>query len=209
MRLSEGNPFKICANPQAHNQNSAEQTSMRTKWVKHIGIETVQVHLLFSKGPKQGGEGGDHVHCARKPSPGHVRCRKRSDKLRREHHDQDDHLVLSGMPRFGSVRVWGWNGSSDSGFLVPAVPLQKGFSVFSTVNRKGRFRFRFLETGSGGSGSALGFGKSGSDGSGFRFWFGHPAILSLLFLQISKLGQPKMSAFFQGTQTGWCLEGCL
>ena len=28
-------------------KNSAEQTSMRTKWFKHIAISTVQVHLLF------------------------------------------------------------------------------------------------------------------------------------------------------------------
>ena len=62
-------------------------------------------------------------------------------------------------------------------FLVPAVPLQKGFFCIPEsvqFSRKGRFRFRFrlLENGSGGSGSAFGFGKNGSDGSGFRFRFG-------------------------------------
>ena len=33
--------------------------------------------------------------------------------------------------RFGSVTVWGWNGSSSSGFLVPAVPLRRGFLCVS------------------------------------------------------------------------------
>ena len=77
--------------------------------------------------------------------------------------------------RFGSGTVRWWNGLSGSGFSVPAVPLQKGFSSSSVqFNRKGRFRFRFrfLENGSGGSDSAFGFGKTGSDGSGFRFRFG-------------------------------------
>ena len=32
-------------------KNFAEQTSMRTKWFKHIAISTVQVHLL-EKAPK-------------------------------------------------------------------------------------------------------------------------------------------------------------
>ena len=31
--------------------------------------------------------------------------------------------------RFGSVAVRGWNGSSGSGFSVPAVPLGKGVPV--------------------------------------------------------------------------------
>ena len=31
-------------------KNSAEQTAMRTKWFKHIAIETVQAHLLNKHG---------------------------------------------------------------------------------------------------------------------------------------------------------------
>ena len=31
-------------------KNSTEQTAMRTKWFKHIAIETVQVHLLSKQG---------------------------------------------------------------------------------------------------------------------------------------------------------------
>ena len=40
------------------------------------------------------------------------------------------HTVRVSSVRFGSVRLWGWNGSSGSGFSVPAVPLGRGFSVF-------------------------------------------------------------------------------
>ena len=66
--------------------------------------------------------------------------------------------------RLGSVTVWGWNGSSGSGFRFQRFLCKKRFfCVFQySFNRKERFwfRFRFLENGSGGSGSAFGFGKN-------------------------------------------------
>ena len=71
----------------------------------------------------------------------------------------------------GSVRFgYGWEMERFKRFRfsVPAVPLQKGLSVFCTVQQERTFRF--LDNGSGGS--AFGFGKNGSDGSGFRFRFG-------------------------------------
>ena len=74
-----------------------------------------------------------------------------------------------GMERFERFR-----------FSVPAVPLQKGFSVFQYILK---FRFRFLENGSGGSGSAFGSCKNGSDGSGFRFRFGSWATLNSYSLE--------------------------
>ena len=50
----------------------------------------------------------------------------------------------TGRPRFGSVAVRGWNGSSGSGFRFRRFLCKKGFSVFQYIcNRKGRFRFRF------------------------------------------------------------------
>ena len=39
-------------------------------------------------------------------------------------------LVLSGRPRFGSVTVRGWNGSSGSGFRFRRFLCKKGFSLF-------------------------------------------------------------------------------
>ena len=36
----------------------------------------------------------------------------------------------TGRPRFGSVTVWGWKGSSGSGFQFWRFPCQRGFSVF-------------------------------------------------------------------------------
>ena len=57
------------------------------------------------------------------------------------------------LVRFGSVTVWGWKGSIGSGFSVPAVPLQKGFSVFQYIFK----------------------GKDGS-GSGFGSWKTVPAV---------------------------------
>ena len=60
-------------------------------------------------------------------------------------------------------------------FSVPAVPLQKGFSVFphmSTGRDGSGSGFGSGKNGSGGSSSAFGFEKNGSDSSGFRFWFG-------------------------------------
>ena len=76
--------------------------------------------------------------------------------------------------RFGSVTVWGWKGSSGSGFRSGGSSAKGVFCVSVQFNREGRFRFRlrFLEDGSGGSGSTFGFGKNGSDRSGFWFWFG-------------------------------------
>ena len=47
MCLSEEILYESCANPQARNQKSTEQTSMRTKWLKHIAIQTVEEHLLI------------------------------------------------------------------------------------------------------------------------------------------------------------------
>ena len=55
-------------------------------------------------------------------------------------------LQKTGRPRFGSVMVRGWNGSSGSGFRFRRFLCKKGFSAFQySFNRKGRFRFRFLE----------------------------------------------------------------
>ena len=73
-------------------------------------------------------------------------------------------LLTAGRPRFGSVAVWGWNGS----FSVPVFgsggsSAQRVFFCVSVqFNRKGRFRFRFrfLENGSGGSGSGFGSWKT-------------------------------------------------
>ena len=84
--------------------------------------------------------------------------------------------------RFGSVTVWGWKGSSSSGFRFWRFLCKRGLSVFQyslTGRDASRFRFRFLENGSGGSGSTFGFRKNGSDGSGFRFRFGSWATLQM------------------------------
>ena len=83
-------------------------------------------------------------------------------------------MLISGRPRFGSATVWGWNGSSCSGFRFRRYLCKKGFLCFRTVHRKGRFRFRFrfLEDSSGGSGSAFGFGahnRHWSEGGKCRF----------------------------------------
>ena len=51
--------------------------------------------------------------------------------------------------QFGSVAVWGWNGSSGSGFRFRRFLCKKVFFFCVSVqfNRKGQFRFRFrLET---------------------------------------------------------------
>ena len=68
--------------------------------------------------------------------------------------------IFQGAPvRFGSVTVWGWNGSSGSGLRFRRFLCRKGvFCVSVQFNRKGRFqfRFRFLEDGSGGFSSAFG-----------------------------------------------------
>ena len=47
--------------------------------------------------------------------------------------------------RFGSVTVWGWNGSSSSGFRFRRFLCKKGFSVF-----------QYNLTGKDGSGSGFG-----------------------------------------------------
>ena len=39
-------------------------------------------------------------------------------------------VLISGRPRFGSVAVWGWNGSSGSGFQFRQFLFKKRFSVF-------------------------------------------------------------------------------
>ena len=60
--------------------------------------------------------------------------------------------------RFGSVTVWGWNGSSGFPVFGSGGSSKEGvFVCFSTVSQRGRFRFRFrfLKNGSGGSGSAF------------------------------------------------------
>ena len=86
----------------------------------------------------------------------------------------------TGWPRFGSVTVWGWNGSTGSGFRFRRFLCKKGFSVFqySLTGEDGSGSGSgSWKHGSGGSGSAFGFGKNGSDGSGFRFQFGSWATL--------------------------------
>ena len=51
---------------------------------------------------------------------------------------------------FGSVTVWGWNGSSGSGFRFRRFLCKKGFSAF---------QYRFTKTGKDGSGSGFGSWK--------------------------------------------------
>ena len=51
--------------------------------------------------------------------------------------------------RFGSVTVWGWNGSSGSGFRFWRFLCKKGFSVF-----------QYSLTGKNGSGSGFGSWKT-------------------------------------------------
>ena len=46
MPLSEENPLKPVQSLKHTTKNSAEQTVMRTKWFKHIAIQTVRAHLL-------------------------------------------------------------------------------------------------------------------------------------------------------------------
>ena len=46
MRLSEGIPFKTCANPPARNQN-INRANLYENEMGHIAIETVQEHLLY------------------------------------------------------------------------------------------------------------------------------------------------------------------
>ena len=78
-------------------------------------------------------------------------------------------LCCSPISREGSVTVWGWNGSSGSGFRFRRFLGKNSFSVFQhSLSGKARFRFwfQFLEIGSDVSGSAFGFGKDGSDGNG-------------------------------------------
>ena len=58
-------------------------------------------------------------------------------------------LILSGRPRFGSVAVWGWNGSSGSGFRLRRFLFKKGFSVF-----------QYSLTSKNGSGSGFGSWKT-------------------------------------------------
>ena len=54
---------------------------------------------------------------------------------------------LPGRPRFGSVTVGGWNGSSGSGFPFRGLLCKKGFFCVSVqFNRKGQCRLLFLET---------------------------------------------------------------
>ena len=47
MRLSEGNPFKTCTNPQAHNQKLSRANVYGNEVVKTYRDLNVQVHLLF------------------------------------------------------------------------------------------------------------------------------------------------------------------
>ena len=54
----------------------------------------------------------------------------------------------AGRPRFGSVTVWGWNGSSGSGFRFRRFLCKKGFSVF-----------QYCLTGKDGSGPGFGSWK--------------------------------------------------
>ena len=99
--------------------------------------------------------------------------------------------------RFGSVPVWGWNGSSGSGFRFRRFLCKKGFSVF-----------QYSLTGKDGSGSGFGSwktvpavpvplsvsGKNGSDGSGFRFRFGSWATLYIYihtFLYVTYMARKK------------------
>ena len=53
------------------------------------------------------------------------------------------------MPRFGSVTVWGWSGSSGSGFRFRRFLCKKGFSLF-----------QYSLTGKDGSGSGFGSWKT-------------------------------------------------
>ena len=78
----------------------------------------------------------------------------------------------SGWPRFGSVAVWGWNGSSASGFRFQQL-LWGGILYFSAVEQRGTVPVSvFLKKGFRRFLFCVRFLEDGSDGSGFRFWFG-------------------------------------
>ena len=86
----------------------------------------------------------------------------------------------TGRPRFGSVTVWGWKGSSGSGFRFWRFLCKRGLSVFQySLTGRG---FGSWKNGSDGSGSTFGFRQNGSDGSGFRFRFGSWATLKRLHI---------------------------
>ena len=83
--------------------------------------------------------------------------------------------------RFGSVTVWGWKGSSGSGFRFWRFLCKRGLSVFQySLTREGRFQFRFAVPGKAVPTVPVPLSvsrKNGSDSSGFRFRFGSWATL--------------------------------
>ena len=58
-------------------------------------------------------------------------------------------MIIAGRPRFGSVTVWRWNGSSGSGVRFRRFLCKKGFSVF-----------QYNLAGKDGSGSGFGSWKT-------------------------------------------------
>ena len=119
MRLSEGIPFKICANPQAHDQNinRAPQTGR-----------------FFSCGtPNILRKEGAHTHLKNKAIPEKQKARNSKKQKTQGGPGSVRFGYGLGMERFERFR-----------FSVPAVPLRRGFlCVFSTASQRGRFRFRF------------------------------------------------------------------
>ena len=119
--------------------------------------------------------------------------------------------------RFGSATVWGWNGSSGSGFRFRRFLCKKGFF----------FVFQYSLTGKDGSGSGFGSWKTvpavpvplsvscenGSDGSGFRFRFGSWATLksdsftAVVLEQVTQAEQTG-SRHLQHLQAGICPNSC-
>ena len=88
----------------------------------------------------------------------------------------------TGRPRLGSVAVWGWNGSSGSGFRFRRFLFKKGFSVFQYSLTR----------------------KNGS-GSGFGSWKTVPAVPVPLSVS-GKIGSDVMQSGFGVNFLFWSRE---
>ena len=173
----KASPLKVVPILKYATKISPEQTSIRTKWFKHVAIQTGQEHLL--------------CECARGVRVGIYIC-----VCRFIHMYLCIHVtvcaciyvyVREAPVRFGSVTVRGWNGSSGSGFRFRRFLYGGAFCVFQyslaemtvpvPVSVPG-------SSGSGGSGSAFGSWENGSDGSGSQFRFGSWAILICVWVSM-------------------------